>query len=154
MDSELLTFSEAVRATGKSHGTLRRLRDEGTLVVEPREDQNQRIFVSIGALKRAGLVIRNPEFKIKRGLPYVDDSEMKRLKVELEEALELIATLRAQCEVLLAGQIRAEAVFEGTRAAYDALHRVRLTTPEPPSTAFEHKRRAADLGSDPLEASV
>jgi hypothetical protein len=128
MDTKLLTLSEAARACHKSHGTLRRLIEAGALVPEPREDQNKRIFVSVAALNNAGLEILDEPFR--GGRSYVGDGEVERLKAELEAAHGEIAELRAQCEVLVSGVGRMEVALEGTRAAYEALRRVRsISTP-------------------------
>ena len=150
MDTKLLTLSEAARACHKSHGTLRRLIEAGALIPEPREDQNKRIFVSVAALNNAGLEILDEPFR--GGRSYVADGEVERLKAELETAHGEIAELRAQCEVLVSGVGRIEVALEGTRAAYDALRRVRaLSTPPPPWLPTNPRRRSTDVDSDSLD---
>jgi len=150
MDTKLLTLSEAARACHKSHGTLRRLIEAGALIPEPREDQNKRIFVSVAALNNAGLEILDEPFR--GGRSYVADGEVERLKAELEAAHGEIAELRAQCEVLVSGVGRIEVALEGTRAAYDALRRVRaLSTPPPPWLPTNPRRRSTDVDSDSLD---
>ena len=150
MDTKLLTLSEAARACHKSHGTLRRLIEAGALVPEPREDQNKRIFVSVAALNNAGLAILDEPFR--GGRSYVADGEVERLKAEVESAHGEIAELRAQCEVLLSGVGRMEVALEGTRVAYDALRRVRVTsTPPPPWLPTNPRRRSTDVDSDSLD---
>jgi hypothetical protein len=151
MDTKLLTLSEAARACHKSHGTLRRLIEAGALVPEPREDQNKRIFVSVAALNNAGLEILDEPFR--GGRSYVGDGEVERLKAELEAAHGEIAELRAQCEVLVSGVGRMEVALEGTRAAYEALRRVRsISTPPAPWLSTTPRRRSTDTGSDSLDA--
>jgi hypothetical protein len=151
MDTKLLTLSEAARACHKSHGTLRRLIEAGSLIPEPREDQNKRIFVSVAALNNAGLEILDEPFR--GGRSHVADGEVERLKAELEAAHGEIAGLRAQCEVLVSGVGRIEVALEGTRAAYDALRRVRaLSTPPAPWLPTNPRRRSTDTGSDSLDA--
>ena len=147
MDTKLLTLSEAARACHKSHGTLRRLIEAGALIPEPREDQNKRIFVSVAALNNAGLEILDEPFR--GGRSHVADGEVERLKAELEAAHGEIAELRAQCEVLVSGVGRIEVALEGTRAAYEALRRVRaISTPAPPWLPTNPRRRSTDVGSD------
>ena len=151
MDTKLLTLSEAARACHKSHGTLRRLIEAGALVPEPREDQNKRIFVSVAALNNAGLEILDEPFR--GGRSYVADGEVERLKAELEAAHGEIAELRAQCEVLVSGVGRMEVALEGTRAAYEALRRVRaISTPPAPWLPTSPRRRSTDTSSDSLDA--
>ena len=150
MDTKLLTLSEAARACHKSHGTLRRLIEAGALVPEPREDQNKRIFVSVAALNNAGLEILDEPFR--GGRSYVADGEVERLKAELEAAHGEIAELRAQCEVLVSGVGRMEVALEGTRAAYEALRRVRaISTPPAPWLPTSPRRRSTDVDSDSLD---
>ena len=151
MDTKLLTLSEAARACHKLHGTLRRLIEAGALVPEPREDQNKRIFVSVAALNNAGLEILDEPFR--GGRSYVADGEVERLKAELEAAHGEIAELRAQCEVLVSGVGRMEVALEGTRAAYEALRRVRaISTPPAPWLPTSPRRRSTDTSSDSLDA--
>ena len=151
MDTKLLTLSEAARACHKSHGTLRRLIEAGTLIPEPREDQNKRIFVSVAALNKAGLEILDEPFR--GGRSYVADGEVERLKAELETAHAEIAELRAQCEVLVSGVGRIEVALEGTRAAYEALRRVRVaSTPPAPWLPTNPRRRSTDTSSDSFDA--
>jgi hypothetical protein len=122
MDTKLLTLSEAARACHKSHGTLRRLIEAGVLVPEPREDQNKRIFVSLAALNNAGLEILDEPFR--GGRSYVADSEVDRLKAELEAAH---------------GEI-------------EALRRVRVvSTPPAPWLPTNPRRRSTDTDSDSLD---
>jgi hypothetical protein len=124
--------------------------EAGALIPEPREDQNKRIFVSVAALNNAGLEILDEPFR--GGRSYVADGEVERLKAELETAYGEIAELRAQCEVLVSGVGRIEVALEGTRAAYDALRRVRaLSTPPPPWLPTNPRRRSTDVDSDSLD---
>jgi hypothetical protein len=70
--------------------------EAGSLIPEPREDQNKRIFVSVAALNNAGLEILDEPFR--GGRSHVADGEVERLKAELEAAHGEIAELRAQSE--------------------------------------------------------
>jgi hypothetical protein len=77
---------------------------------------------------------------------------VERLKAELEAAHGEIAELRAQCEVLVSGVSRIEVALEGTRAAYDALRRVRVvSTPPAPWLPTNPRRRSTDAGTDSLD---
>ncbi len=150
MDTKLLTLSEAARACHKSHGTLRRLIEAGALIPEPREDQNKRIFVSVDALNKAGLEILDEPFR--GGRSYAANGEVERLKVELEAAHGEIAELRAENEVLVSGVGRIEVALEGTRAAYEALRRVRaVITPPAPWLSANPRRRSTDTSSDSFD---
>jgi hypothetical protein len=107
--------------------------------------------VSVSALNNAGLEILDEPFR--GGRSYVADGEVERLKAELESAHGEIAELRAQCEVLVSGVGRIEVALEGTRAAYDALRRVRVvSTPPAPWLPTNPRRRSTDTSSDLFDA--
>jgi hypothetical protein len=149
---QLLTLTEASRATGLSGGTLRRYIKEGRLVPEPRQDTKMPYWVSIQALLDAHLkLVEEPQLQVLGSS--TDAPDHRRQRAELE-------TLRAEIKALVAdnGALReraahAEGALTMAQWAITELTKSR-GGPDLASGATSHTRRSTDTGYAPFDRVV